>query len=39
MPDIVGRFVESASIDGLETGCMERLFAMPFFLGYSGPSP
>jgi pimeloyl-ACP methyl ester carboxylesterase len=39
MPDIVGRFVASASIDGLETECMQRLFTMPFFLDYSGPSP
>jgi len=39
MPEIVGRFVESASVDGLETECMQRLFAMPFFLNYSGPSP
>jgi hypothetical protein len=39
MPDIIGRFVGSASIDGLETECMQRLFTMPFFLDYSGPSP
>ena len=39
MPDILGRFVDTASIDGLETECMERLFTMPFFLDYSGPSP
>jgi hypothetical protein len=39
MPDILGRFVDTASVDGLETECMERLFTMPFFLDYSGPSP
>jgi pimeloyl-ACP methyl ester carboxylesterase len=39
MPGIIGDFVESASIEGLETACLERVFAMPFFIGFSGPSP
>ena len=39
LPDIVGRFVESASIDDLDTDCMERLHAMPFFLDFAGPAP
>jgi len=39
MPDIVGQFVDSASVDALDTACMERLFAMPFFLDFSGPAP
>ena len=39
MPDIVGRFVMTASIDELDTDCMQRLFAMPFFLDFSGPAP
>jgi len=39
MPDIIGDFVASADVSGLETGCLERLFAMPFFLDFSGPSP
>ena len=37
--DIIGDFVDAASIEGLETACMERLHAMPFFLDFSGPSP
>ena len=37
--DIIGDFVATASIQNLETGCMERLHAMPFFLDFSGPSP
>ncbi len=37
--DIIGEFVESASIDGLDAACMERLHAMPFVLDFSGPSP
>ncbi len=39
MPDIVGRFVESASVNELETDCMERLYALPFFLDFAGPAP
>lgn len=38
-PDIVGRFVETASVDYLGADCLERVFAMPFFLGHSGPAP
>lgn len=39
MPDIIGRFVASASVDDLDESCFERVFAMPFFLDFSGPSP
>ena len=39
MPDIIGDFVAAASIEDLETGCIDRFFAMPFFLDFSGPSP
>jgi len=39
MPEIIGEFVASADIGSLETGCLERLFAMPFFLDFSGPAP
>ena len=39
MPEIIGDFVASADIDSLETECLDRLFAMPFFLGFSGPAP
>ena len=39
MPDIIADFVASTDINTLETGCLERLFAMPFFLDFSGPSP
>jgi len=39
MPDIIGDFVEFASVAGLESGCLERLFAMPFFLDFAGPAP
>lgn len=39
MPEIMGRFVESAVIDSLDESCFMRVFAMPFFLDFSGPSP
>jgi pimeloyl-ACP methyl ester carboxylesterase len=39
MPDIVGRFVANASVDELDTDCMERLYVMPFFLDFAGPAP
>jgi pimeloyl-ACP methyl ester carboxylesterase len=39
MPDIVGRFVDTAKITDLEDDCFNRVFAMPFFLDFSGPSP
>lgn len=39
MSDIIGDFVASADLDSLETECMERLHAMPFFLDFSGPAP
>ena len=39
MPDIIGQFVEDASFDEIDTECMEQLFAMPFFLDFTGPSP
>ena len=38
-PGIIGDFVETASVDGLDVDCLERLHAMPFFVDYSGPLP
>jgi pimeloyl-ACP methyl ester carboxylesterase len=39
MPDIVASFVADASVDALDTECMDRMFVMPFFLDFSGPAP
>ena len=39
VPKIIGRFVDTASIEELDTGCLDNLYAMPFFLDFSGPSP
>lgn len=39
MPKIIGEFVTEADASSLETDCLERLHAMPFFLDFSGPAP
>ena len=39
MHEVIADFVERASVADLDTGCLERQFAMPFFLDYSGPAP
>lgn len=39
MPDIAARFVDSAAVTALDDDCYARVFAMPFFLDFSGPSP
>jgi len=39
MPRVIDQFIDSARVDALDTQCLERLHAMPFFLDYSGPPP
>lgn len=39
VPDIIGDFVARASVADLDTACLDRQFAMPFFLDFSGPAP
>jgi len=39
VPSIIADFVATASTADVEAGCLERLFAMPFFLDFSGPAP
>ncbi|HZW59066.1 MAG TPA: alpha/beta fold hydrolase [Woeseiaceae bacterium] len=39
VPDIMADFVARAAIDGLDTDCLARQYAMPFFLDFSGPAP
>lgn len=39
VPGILADFVASGAVAGLETGCLSRQFAMPFFLDFSGPAP
>jgi pimeloyl-ACP methyl ester carboxylesterase len=39
MKDVMADFVSAASVVDLDSQCLDRQFAMPFFLGYSGPAP
>jgi pimeloyl-ACP methyl ester carboxylesterase len=39
MPRLVAEFVDAASLDEVDTSCMDESFVMPFFLDFSGPSP
>lgn len=38
-PNLIGQFIDEASFENLETDCLDRVHAMPFFLDFSGPSP
>lgn len=38
MPQIIADFVVAADPSALEVDCLDRLYAMPFFLDFSGPS-
>ena len=38
-PRIMADFVEAADISAVDSSCLERVFAMPFFIDFSGPSP
>jgi pimeloyl-ACP methyl ester carboxylesterase len=38
-PQVVEHFVDKARVQGLETECLQRERAAPFFLGYSGSAP
>ena len=38
MPDVMADFVATTNVEELEVECLDRLFAMPFFLDFSGPS-
>jgi pimeloyl-ACP methyl ester carboxylesterase len=39
IPQIMARFVEAAATDPLDEECLQRQFAMPFFLDFTGPAP
>ncbi len=42
IPRIMAEFVETASVDSIDDDdreCLERQFAMPFFLDFTGPAP
>ncbi len=39
VPNIMADFIAAASLENLDTACLERVFAMPFFLDFNGPAP
>ena len=39
VPQIMARFLERASVDGLDTSCVAALRRPPFFTTYTGPGP
>ena len=39
MPKLLAHFITTADPDAIDAGCLERSFAMPFFLDYSSPPP
>lgn len=39
IPDLLLEFLETASPEGLDTGCVDAIQPMPFFLSPSGPQP
>lgn len=39
VPEVVGRFVATASIDDLGEECAKEAFVMPFFVDFAGPTP
>ncbi len=39
IPKILAEFIDTASVAGLDTGCIEQLGPMAFFTGFAGPEP
>jgi hypothetical protein len=39
IPTIAADFIESGSVQGLDTECVQDLEPLPFFLNFSGPTP
>ncbi len=38
VPNIIADFVAAADVQSLDVDCLERLYAMPFFLDFAGPA-
>ena len=38
-PRLVAKFIDSADPHEIDADCLDRSFAMPFFLDFSGPKP
>jgi len=39
MPRLISEFIENATLEDVDTSCIEQSFTMPFFLDFSGPAP
>ncbi len=39
LPQLATQFVESGSIQGLETSCVQEIKPLPFFVNFNGPHP
>lgn len=39
IPQVMAGFIDSASFEDIDEACLERQFAMPFFLDFTGPAP
>lgn len=39
MPRVVERFIDNATLKGIDASCREQAFVMPFFLDFGGPAP
>jgi pimeloyl-ACP methyl ester carboxylesterase len=39
LPGLAADFIETASVEGLDSECVQDLRPLPFFINYSGPAP
>ncbi len=39
MPSVVARFIESGTVDELDTDCLDEIKPPPFFTSFTGPNP
>jgi pimeloyl-ACP methyl ester carboxylesterase len=39
IPSLAADFIESASVQGLNSACVQNLVPLPFFINYAGPAP
>ena len=39
VPRLISEFIATATLEDVDTSCIEQSFAMPFFLDFSGPAP
>ena len=39
VPRLIGLFIDNETLTDDDVACLDTTFAMPFFLGFSGPAP